>query len=262
MNYRRAHRGAVDGRIRTDFHIVLDHHAADLRHFNQVAIILDETEAVGADHRAIEKRDAIADRHALADRDVAMAGEVVADRNVGINRHVRMDRRALSDLYAAAYDTVSANRNVVAGNRAGSHNRSGMNSGGWAVWRKKYSEHAGEVEDWIRALERRAFRLCDEVGGDDCGCGRGRAQRCGVFCSGGENNCARAGRFDRHRRQDLNLPVTAKLESQLRSQFLQFHPIAPLPGLRFVDGYMVTESARGLANTGPSTTPFRLSAAQ
>src|SRR5260370_12198958 len=114
MNYRRAHRGAADGRVRTDFHIVLDHHAADLRHFNQVAIILDETEAVGADHRAIEKRDAIADRYALADRDVAMAGEVVADRNVGINRHVRMDRPALSHLYAPAHYTVSANPNLVA----------------------------------------------------------------------------------------------------------------------------------------------------
>src|SRR5260370_1058206 len=128
MNYRRAHRGAVDGRIRTDFHIVLDHHAADLRHFNQVAIILDETEAVGADHRAIEKRDAIADRHALADRDMAMAGEVVADRNAGVNRHVRMDRRALSDLYAAAYDTVSAHRNVLARHRARIYHRRGLDS--------------------------------------------------------------------------------------------------------------------------------------
>ncbi len=140
-----------------------------------------------------------------------------------------MDRRALSDLYAAAYDTVSANRNVVAGDRARSYDRGGMDSGGRAVGREEKTEHAGEVEDRIRALERRAFRLCDEVGGDDCGCGRGRAQRGGVFCSGGENNCAGAGRFDRHRREDLNLPVTAKLESQLRSQFLQVHPIAPCP---------------------------------
>src|SRR5260370_4785263 len=140
MNYRRADRGAVDGRIRNDFHIVLDHHAADLRHFKQVAIILDETEAVGADHRAIEKRDAIADRYALADRDVAMAGEVVADRNVGINRHGRMDRRALSDLYAAAYDTVRANRNVGAGDRARSHDRVGVDAGGRAGWRGGTSE--------------------------------------------------------------------------------------------------------------------------
>src|SRR5260370_14109136 len=213
MNYRRAHRGAVDGRIRTDFHIVLDHLAADLRHFNQVTIILDETEAVGPDPRAIEKRDAIADRYALADRDVAMAGEVVADRNVGINRHVRMDRRALSDLYAAAYDTVSANRNVVAGDRARSYDRGGMDSGGRAVGREEKTEHAGEVEDRIRALERRAFRLCDEVGGDGCGGGCGDAQSGGVFFSRGRNNCSPAGPFDPHPRKDLNLPLTPTLES-------------------------------------------------
>src|SRR5260370_41430908 len=205
MNYRRAHRGAVDGRIRTDFHIVLDHHAADLRPFNQVAIILDVAEAVGPDPRAIEKRDAIADRHALADRDVAMAGEVVADRNVGVNRRVRMDRRALSDLYAAAYDTVSANRNVVAGDRARSYDRGGMDSGGRAVGREEKTEHAGEVEDRIRALERRAFRLRDEVGGDDCGCGRGGAQRRGGFFSGGGKNFAGAGRSDPGPRQGLRL---------------------------------------------------------
>ena len=51
---RRAHRRSVDRRIRANFDIVLDHHAAHLRNFDQVAGVLDKAEAVGANHRTVE----------------------------------------------------------------------------------------------------------------------------------------------------------------------------------------------------------------
>src|SRR5258708_27227561 len=62
MQNRRTHRRAIDSRVGADFHVIFNHHGADLRDFEQAAFMLAETETIGADHRAAEDSHAIADR--------------------------------------------------------------------------------------------------------------------------------------------------------------------------------------------------------
>src|SRR5216683_5634511 len=89
----RAHRGAVDSGQRADFHLVLDRDRADLRNPDQRSPVLDETKALGADHRAIKNHHAVADRYVLANRDAAMAYQAVARAHTRIDRDVGMDDR-------------------------------------------------------------------------------------------------------------------------------------------------------------------------
>src|SRR5215472_7670975 len=60
MQDRCTHRRAIDRRVCADLHVVLQYNDPDLRNFDQVGLLLDDTEAVGANHRAVQERHAIA----------------------------------------------------------------------------------------------------------------------------------------------------------------------------------------------------------
>src|SRR5262249_6672473 len=59
---------AIDGRVRADLDVVLEHHVADLRHLLVLAALVElVAEAVAADHHARLEHDAVAEPAAFAD---------------------------------------------------------------------------------------------------------------------------------------------------------------------------------------------------
>ena len=115
---------AIDRRVGADLHVVFDDDVGVLRDLQVRAVgLLDEAEAVAADHGAVLEDHAVADLHALANRHVRMDHAVVADDgagpddDVGINDRPRADRRACAD------DDERADRDVGAERRVGRDRR-------------------------------------------------------------------------------------------------------------------------------------------
>src|SRR5262249_3142116 len=77
-----AERGAIDGHVRAQLDVVLDHDAPELRNLDVPAVVLHVPEAVAADDRAAVDHDAVADHGGLADGDVRVADAIVADHRV------------------------------------------------------------------------------------------------------------------------------------------------------------------------------------
>ena len=94
----RAHRGAVDGGVGPDFHVVVDDHIAHLRNLLVMAISLwREAETIGAEHcsrmeDAIFANDRVAIQlHARIQHRIVADDAAVADIHLGIELHVVTD---------------------------------------------------------------------------------------------------------------------------------------------------------------------------
>ena len=83
-NPRLADGRTIDGGVGADLHVVFDDDVGGLRNLQVRAVrLLDEAEAVAADHRAVLDDDAVADDDAFADRHVRVQHAVLADARVG-----------------------------------------------------------------------------------------------------------------------------------------------------------------------------------
>src|SRR5690606_21083049 len=98
-----AQRGAVDGAVGADLHLILDHHVADLRDLLTTARARGETEAIAADHRAAVD-DAVLpyytvriDLHPGVDRGVVANGDVVPHIGLRVDLHVIAQARMLAN---------------------------------------------------------------------------------------------------------------------------------------------------------------------
>jgi hypothetical protein len=185
--------------------------------------MLDETEAVGSNHGAVENRDAVADHNIFANRAMAMAGEVVPDPDSGIERDVRMDHGVAPNLGVITDYRVRSDMSVSAKTGGFRNHGCRMNSGLRTRWRKKDRKDAREVESWVRADQGRAGGFAGEFDGND-GCRRRcDAQRGGIPGANREGDHSRSGGFERRRRDDLNRAVAAKFETEIFRQFSQLH---------------------------------------
>ena len=117
-----ANRGAIDGRIGADLHIVFDHHDAGLGNLLVRAVgTADESIAVAADHRAVLQHHAMADDDPLANRDLRVNDAVIADRRAVADRHVRVDHRAIAHAHASPDRHERTDGHAAAERRVGSH---------------------------------------------------------------------------------------------------------------------------------------------
>ena len=104
VDMRRAHRGAVDGGIGPDFHVVVDDHIAHLRDLLVMAVGLrSEAKAVGAEH-CTRMEDAVFAHHRVAielhariKHCVISDDAAVADIHLRIELHVVADFSVLAD---------------------------------------------------------------------------------------------------------------------------------------------------------------------
>src|SRR5581483_9747365 len=91
MKNRGAERRAIDGRFGPNLDVILQNHRAHLRNLHQPAAILDESETVGPDHGAVEKRHTVPDHASFANHRRAVAGKVVPDPNIRIDGRIGVD---------------------------------------------------------------------------------------------------------------------------------------------------------------------------
>src|SRR5207247_7501345 len=106
-DHRFADGAAVDGGVRADLDVVLDPHAADLRHLVMPPLLGGEAVAVAADDDAAVEDAAPADGRPLVDRDERIDDRALADRAAGGDGDALVDRDAVAD------------RDVVADGREG-----------------------------------------------------------------------------------------------------------------------------------------------
>src|SRR6056297_1194389 len=85
---------SVDGGIGAHFHVVADHHAADLRHLDPAFRLAGQAEAVGADNGARVVQHARPQPDAGADGDAGHQPAAFADDGVGAHHTVRTDTGA------------------------------------------------------------------------------------------------------------------------------------------------------------------------
>src|SRR5205823_1172865 len=95
---RRAERAPVDRRAGADFHVVFDHHVADLRHFNVLAVHGAVAEAIGPDDAVRVDHDPLAEDRAVVQGDVRVECRVTPDPAV------RADANAVTDAAVVADD--------------------------------------------------------------------------------------------------------------------------------------------------------------
>src|ERR1043166_9003595 len=88
----------IDGRVRTDFHVVVNLDDADLRNLSLPTVFEFKSEAIGADHYASVNNDARANLAALS------------NCHVRINETRAADRGFMSDVTSRAHDCFVANR--------------------------------------------------------------------------------------------------------------------------------------------------------
>src|SRR5262249_5667673 len=100
---RLAQAGAVDARVGLNLNVVFQHHAAGLRDFVPVAVvILGKTESARADHDSVVQQHVVTDLAVLADGDMGVGKEVFADPDSTIDDHVWQQRAAFTDLHLRA----------------------------------------------------------------------------------------------------------------------------------------------------------------
>src|SRR5258708_36653672 len=81
-----ANRGAVDGGVGLNFHVVFQDGRAGLRNFVPGAVFLfGEAETIGADDRSVLEQDAIADAAVFSDDGMGGGEEIIADSDSTID---------------------------------------------------------------------------------------------------------------------------------------------------------------------------------
>src|SRR6185503_13382753 len=83
--------GAIEGRVRADFHIVAKFHDADLIDLEMAAVGKLVTIAIRADHRARLENHPVAQHAALADADVRIEAAIATDHGVFVHDGIRPD---------------------------------------------------------------------------------------------------------------------------------------------------------------------------
>ncbi len=102
-------RTAVDAGVRSDFDIVFDDHAANLRELDVAVPILHKAESIGSDHSA------------------RVDDHIVSDFHVGIDRDTRMQHTPVTDPHTFSNHAPGPDRGSLADNRAGLDNSGRMN---------------------------------------------------------------------------------------------------------------------------------------
>src|SRR5438874_7061854 len=96
-----AHGRAVDGRVRSDFHIVFDDDVGLLWNLDVRAVALRrESEPVAPDDNPVLQDDAVADDDAIANRRVRMNDAILAEPRAAADGDVRIDDRARANRWA------------------------------------------------------------------------------------------------------------------------------------------------------------------
>jgi hypothetical protein len=105
-NDRRAERAAVNRHVRSDFHVVADDDAADLRHFTVSAGVKHIAETVRTDHRAGVYSHALAKFRARIKRDVGEQHDLLAQSAIRSDEIAAMQGDARSDPRSFADNAV------------------------------------------------------------------------------------------------------------------------------------------------------------
>ncbi len=101
-----AERAAINGRVRADFHVVVNDDIADLQHFAVPAFVENITVTVRADDGAGVDRHAVADLAFRVNDDVRKQANVVAELAVAANVVPAEQRRARANFHPRADDAV------------------------------------------------------------------------------------------------------------------------------------------------------------
>ena len=152
-------RAAVDRGVRPDLAVVADHHPAELRHLQPLAMVHGDAEAVGAQHRAGMHQHPLAEAHAHHQGDPRDQLAAFADLAV------LADHAAWSEHGAGGDAGARAHHHQRADMRAGIHHRGGVDHRrGVDAWRAY----------WLGFEQRRDPRECGiRVAGEQCGAGAG-----------------------------------------------------------------------------------------
>ena len=133
----RSQRAAINGRVRADFHVVLDDHMADLRHFAMAAFIKNVTVAIRANDRASVNGDALPDLALGIDDDVRKQANVVTKLAIAADVIAAQQRGTRADFHARADDAIGPDVRGGVNLRRGGNGRTRMNTGRLLVGRKK-----------------------------------------------------------------------------------------------------------------------------
>ena len=118
---------AIDGRVRADLHVVLDHHVPELWHLLVLAAFVElVAEPVTTDRHARLEDHSISDRAPLAYHHAGMEDTVGPDAHVVTDRHVRMQYGVRTDLGPRTHRHLGADRGLGIHLRAGIDECAGM----------------------------------------------------------------------------------------------------------------------------------------
>ena len=166
-----AERATVNGDIRANLHIVVNHHVADLRHLQMLAAFLHIAKAIAAHDGARVNPHAIAQLRARVQRDVMKNRAVLADHAIFIHIIIAVQNRAGADLRAVADDDVRADASFrmhfgFFGNNGGRMDARG--GAGFRIKERYYfregNTRAGHVDEYL-ALGGKSFVDDDRTGG-------------------------------------------------------------------------------------------------
>src|SRR5882724_7261936 len=170
---------AVDGGIGADLDVVADAHRSHLRDLDPASIVVGDAEAVGADHRARVRDDALIEGAPAIDHDSRIEAAVVADRDF------------LAD------DASGADRDARAESCALRHHGRRMHARRLCRERIEELRYAREVEIGVLGDDSRPRRVPFGLGSDDHGARARGIQLRAVALAGEEADVARVRRFER-----------------------------------------------------------------
>ena len=122
--------GAVDRRVGTDLHVVLDHDDAALRDFVVLAVACVVAEAVRADNRAAMQNNPVAENASVAQDGVRMEATIRSEARVLADVRPGHDDAARADDGTGHDDGILAHAGLGRDLRAGMHDRRRMDARG------------------------------------------------------------------------------------------------------------------------------------
>ena len=157
-----AERGAVNGTVGPDLHVVVDDHVANLQHFAMAALVENIAVAVRADDRAGVDADAVSDLRPRINDNVGEQANVVTNLAVAADVVATHEHRPGAKPCACAHHATRSDMRRWINLRRTGNDRARMDAGRRLIRREKERQHPGHGhprithadEDFLRWPER------------------------------------------------------------------------------------------------------------